>query len=50
MWVNGGYGEKLLFLRGQDQDTEGKPRSERVGLPKDLQGRGWGLGLSRPPD
>lgn len=38
MRVNGGCGEELLFLRGQEQDTEGKLRPERVGLPKDVQG------------
>lgn len=42
MWVNCGGGEELLFLRGQEQDTEGKLRPERVGLPKDLQGVGVG--------
>lgn len=42
MWVNGGCSEELLFLRGQDQDIEGKLRPERVGLPKDLQGLGAG--------
>lgn len=41
MWVNGGCGKELLFLRGQEQDTEGKLRPERVGLPKVLQGS-WG--------
>lgn len=52
MWVNGGCGEELLFIRGQDPDTEGKLRPERGGLPKDMQGVGvgWGVGLSRPPD
>lgn len=42
MWVNCGGGKELLFLRGQEQDTEGKLRPERVGLPKDLQGVGDG--------
>lgn len=37
MWANGGCAEDFLFLRGQEQDTEGKLRPERVELPKDVQ-------------